>query len=172
MAFDKASAIRVCQPRPVAFQRASVSGGRRNDIDVRAMPDFGRPRGFIILDAAAALKISGKTSRALRARAKVSFVHAGLSRLVLSGLRLRFIMFHFAFVCLAQTDHVSLISAGSKYHHMESLANQAQHLKSALTILSAQILSDQVHFPRQIPLPPRRRSRAWRCFAHFWRNQN
>jgi len=125
MAFDKASAIRVCQPGPVAFQRANVSGGRRNDMDVRALPDFGRPRGLSILAAVAAPKISGKTSRALRARAKVSFVQAGLSRLVFSGLRLRFITFHLAFVCLAQTDDMSLISAVSKYHHVVSLANQA-----------------------------------------------
>src|ERR1700692_3969780 len=43
-------------------------------IDVRAVPDFGRPWGFNILAAVAALKISGNTSRALQARAKVSFV--------------------------------------------------------------------------------------------------
>ena len=40
---DNASAIRVCQPGPVAFQRANVSGGKRIEIDVRALPDFGRP---------------------------------------------------------------------------------------------------------------------------------
>jgi hypothetical protein len=76
-AFDSVSAIRVCQPGPVAFQRANVSGGKRREINVRALPDFGRPRGFNI-DAAP--KISGNTSRALRAREKVSFVHVGLSR--------------------------------------------------------------------------------------------
>jgi len=64
----------------VAFQRANVSGGNRREIDVRALPDFGRPRGFNILAAVPAPKISGNTSRALRARAKVSFVHAGFSR--------------------------------------------------------------------------------------------
>jgi hypothetical protein len=65
---------------------------------VRALPDFGRPRGFNILAADAAPKISGSTSRALRARAKVSFVHAGFSRSAFWGLGLRFISFHFAFV--------------------------------------------------------------------------
>jgi hypothetical protein len=97
IALDNTFTIRVCQPGPVAFQRANVSGGRRNDIDIRALPDFGRPRGFSISAAAAAPKISGKTFCALRARAKVSFVHAGLSRLVFSGLRFRFIPFHLAF---------------------------------------------------------------------------
>ena len=42
-ALDNASAIRVCQPRPVAFHRANVSGGKRIEIDVRALLDFGRP---------------------------------------------------------------------------------------------------------------------------------
>ena len=67
-ALDNASAIRVCQPGPVAFQRANVSGGNRRKIDVRTLPDFGRPRGFNILAADAVPKISGNTSRALRAR--------------------------------------------------------------------------------------------------------
>src|SRR6204780_4612318 len=79
-ALDNASAIRVCPPGRVAFQRANVSGGNRIEIDVRALPDFGRPRGFNILAADAAPKISGNTSRALRAGAKVSFVHAAFSR--------------------------------------------------------------------------------------------
>jgi len=39
-ALDNASAIRVCQPGPVAFQRANVSGSNRIEIDVRALPDF------------------------------------------------------------------------------------------------------------------------------------
>ena len=78
--------------------------GNRIEIDVRALPDFGRPRGFNILAADAAPKISGNTSRALRARAKVSFVHAGFSRSAFSGLGLRFLSFHLAFVGLAQTD--------------------------------------------------------------------
>ena len=107
-ALDNASAIRVCQPGPVAFQRANVSGGNRIEIDVRALPDFGRPRGFNILAADAAPKISGNTSRALRARAKVSFVHAGFSRSAFWGLGLRFISFHLTFVGLAQTDHMRL----------------------------------------------------------------
>jgi hypothetical protein len=45
------SAIRVCQPGPAACQRANVSGGNRIEIDVRALPGFGRQRGFSILAA-------------------------------------------------------------------------------------------------------------------------
>jgi hypothetical protein len=123
-ALDNASAIRVCQPGPVAFQRANVSGGNRREIDVRALPDFGRPRGFNILAADAAPKISGNTSRALRARAKVSFVHVGFSRSAFWGLGLRFISFHLAFVGLAQTDHMRLIGARRENHHVQSISDQ------------------------------------------------
>jgi hypothetical protein len=49
----------------VALQRANVSGGNRREINVRALPDFGLPRGFNILAAAPAAKTSGITSRAL-----------------------------------------------------------------------------------------------------------
>jgi hypothetical protein len=76
-ALDNTSANRVCQPGPVAFQRTNASGGNRIEIDVRALPDLGRPRGLNILAADAAPKISGNTSRALGARAKVPFVQAG-----------------------------------------------------------------------------------------------
>jgi hypothetical protein len=123
-AFDNASAIRVCQPGPVAFQRANVSGGNRREIDVRALPDFGRPRGFNILAAVPVPKISGNTSRALRARAKVSFVHVGFSRSPFWGLGLRFISFHLAFVGLAQTDHMRLVGARRENHHMQSIADK------------------------------------------------
>ena len=116
--------MRVCHPGPVAFQRANVSGGNRIEIDVRALPDFGRPRGFNILVADAAPKISGNTSRALRARAKVSFVHAGFSRSAFWGLGLRFISFHLAFVGLAQTDYMRLIGARRENHHVQSISDQ------------------------------------------------
>jgi hypothetical protein len=109
----------------VAFQRANVSGGKRREIDVRALPDFGRPRGFSILAAVAAPKISGNTSRALRARAKVSFVQAGFSRSTFPGLGLRFISFHLAFVGLAQADHMRPLGARREYHHMQSASDKA-----------------------------------------------
>lgn len=60
-------------------------------MDVRALPVLGRPRGLSIFAAACLPKISGKTSRALRAREKVSYVQTGLSRSARAGLRLRFI---------------------------------------------------------------------------------
>jgi hypothetical protein len=91
---------------------------------VRALPDFGRPRGFNILAADAALKISGNTSRALRARAKVSFVHAGFSRSTFPGSGLRFISFHLTFVGLAQADYMRLVGARRENHHMQSISDK------------------------------------------------
>ena len=40
---DSTSAIRVCQPGPVAFQLAITSGGSRNDRSLRGFCNFGRP---------------------------------------------------------------------------------------------------------------------------------
>jgi hypothetical protein len=73
-AFDNASAICVCQPGPVALLRANVSGGNRREIDVRALPDFGRPRGFNILAAVAALRF-----RAIRHAPCEPVQHVGAS---------------------------------------------------------------------------------------------
>src|SRR5579883_2145326 len=115
MAFRNASAIRVCHPGPVAFHRARVSGGRRKEMEVRALPDLGRPRGFNIFVAAGLPKISGRTSRALRARRNVALVHTGFSRSALSELRVRFISFHLALVRFAKTDDVSPATARGKH---------------------------------------------------------
>jgi len=76
------SAVHVCQPGPVAFQRASVSRGSRSELLARTFPVFGRPRGFSMLAADAAQMISGSTSHALRARSKVAAVQASFSRSV------------------------------------------------------------------------------------------
>jgi hypothetical protein len=87
-AFDNASAIRVCQPGPVAFQRANVSGGNRREIDVRALPDFGRPRGFNILAAVPAPKVSGSTSRCLASACKGFLRPRRVLTIGLLGIRL------------------------------------------------------------------------------------
>jgi hypothetical protein len=150
--FDNASAIRVCQPGPVAFQRANVSGGNRSEIKVRALPDFGLPRGFNILAAVPAAKISGNTSRALRARAKVSFAHSGFSRSAFRGLGLRFISFDLSFVGPAQTDHMHLVGTRCEYHHMQPILAQTQRLKPAFTV----VLSKIFDYARADPLEPGR----------------
>lgn len=112
-------------------------------MDVRAAPDFGRPRGFSILAAVDLPKISGRTSRALRARPNVSFVHAGFSRSALSGIRLLFISSHLALVRFAKADDVRLAGARREHQHVQSTVNNAQRLKPSLAIVSSHILGNQ-----------------------------
>ena len=153
-AFLSVSAMRVCQPGPVAFHRANVSGGRRREMEVRALPVFGRPRGLSILAAVCLANISGKTSRALRARAKVSFVHTGFSRSARSGLRLRFIPFYLTFVGLAKTDDMRLSRPRREYQHVQSFCNQPECLKSAFAVVLSSVRNDEggVPFERDRPL--------------------
>jgi hypothetical protein len=68
----RTSAMRVCHPGPVAFQRANVSGGSRRLIATFESEDFGRPRG---LSMAAAVRVPnnlGNTSLAGRASAIIA----------------------------------------------------------------------------------------------------
>src|ERR1700722_20896414 len=115
--------MRVCHPGPVAFQRANVSGGSRRDIEVRAWPVFGLPRGLSSLAEVAALNNSGRTSRALRAREKLSFVQTGLSRSARSGLRLRFISLHLAVVCFPKANDMHFVLPRSKHQHVQPSLN-------------------------------------------------
>src|SRR5271165_838030 len=116
-------------------------------MDVRALPDFGRPRGLSILAAVCLPYISGNTSRAVRARAKVSFVQTGFSRSARSGLRLRFIPFYRTFVGLAKADNMRLPRPRREHHHMQSLRNQPECLKSAFAVVLPSIRDDQSGVP-------------------------
>ena len=104
--------MRVCQPGPLAFQRASTSGGKRKEMGLLGASLFGRPRGRNSLLAIALPKISGSTSRAGRARRKSSAVHAGLSGSVRTRFvfRLVFIEAYFSLIRLPKTDDVRLPS--------------------------------------------------------------
>jgi hypothetical protein len=82
------------------------------DGSVRFGETFVQSRGLSILTAACLSKISGKTSRAFRAREKISFTQTRFSRSARSRLRLRFIPSHLTFVGLAKTDNVRLPNRG------------------------------------------------------------
>lgn len=144
--------MRVCQPGPVAFHRAKVSGGTRREIDVRALPDFGRPRGFSIFAEVAVPKIFGRTSRAVRAREKLSLVQAGFSRSARSGLSLRFIPSDLAFIGPAKTNDVCTTGTRCKHEHVQPLSDTAQRLESWLAVVLSRILDDQC----SVPFEPRR----------------
>src|SRR5712691_5555202 len=75
------SAIRVCHPVPLAFQRSKTSGATLKLIATFEFGDLGRPRGLSISAAVLVPYRLGNTSRAGRAREKSSFVHSGFSSL-------------------------------------------------------------------------------------------
>lgn len=54
--------MRVCQPGPVAFQRAMTSGGRRRLIICRGLADFGLPAFLKTVRANSSSVISGSSS--------------------------------------------------------------------------------------------------------------
>jgi len=142
-----ASAIRVCHPGPVAFHRANVSGGMRKEINVRALPVFGRPRGFSILAAAAFPNSSGSTTCALRARVKVSFVQTGFSRPAFSELGLRFIPLHLTSICLAKTYDMGLAGARCEHQHVEPRPDPTQRLKAPLAVVPSCVFNNQCTVP-------------------------
>jgi hypothetical protein len=79
MALSSVSAILVCRPGPVAFERANVSGRRRSEIAVLAAPVLGRPLGLSNRSASVGPNSSGRSAAADLACAKVAFVHSGFS---------------------------------------------------------------------------------------------
>lgn len=146
----RASAMRVCQPGPVAFQRARVSGGSRRLIAIFESEDFGLPRGFSMAAAARAPKILGKTSLAGRAFPIIAAVHSGLTRLVFFGLDCFFIPIHLAFICFAQTDHSRLAIARSEYHAVQPVLKKAKHAVTPFAVVFAFICPDQGRRPVEL----------------------
>lgn len=146
--------MRVCQPGPVAFQRANVSRGNRSEMATRALPVLGRPRGRSISLAVERLYSSGNTSRAGRARLKVSLVHTGLSRPARSGLRFfRFISLHLSLVRLPQADHVNIACAWSKHQHMQPLFNKAESLEPTFFVVFAGVFHNERTGPLELGHP-------------------
>ncbi len=139
--------MRVCQPAPVAFQRAKVSGGNRIEIAVRAFPVFGRPRGFSILLATLAPKISGKASTAGRALEKVALVHSGFSTVFLLVLTLRFIVLCLTAISFPQADYVDCARTWRKHEGVQTSGDQAERLKSAFSVVLAEIFD----YKRSVP---------------------
>jgi hypothetical protein len=119
-------AIRVCQPGPVAFQRASVSGDNLMLIATFDSGDFGRPRGLSMVAAVRVAKIFGKTSFAGRALAIISICHSGLSRLVFSRLDRFFISLQLLLVSFTQTDDLRFSLAACEQHAMQVILHKAR----------------------------------------------
>jgi len=122
-------------------------------MDVRAWPVFGRPRAFSICFALVAPKISGNTSCAGRALAKVAFVHSGFSRAFRFWSDFRFIMFHLASIGFSQADHVHPTRARREDQRVQTPGNEAERLKALLSLFPTEVLNDK----RRVPLELRRR---------------
>ncbi len=135
--------MRVCQPGPVAFQRASVSGDNLRLIATFDSGDLGRPRGLSMAAAVRAPKIFGRTAFAGRALAIISMVHSGLSRLVFSGLGRIFIPFYLSFVRFAQTDDPRFAVAGCEHHAMQAIFNEARHTVAPFSIVFTRVFPDK-----------------------------
>ena len=136
-------AMRVCQPGPVAFQRASVSGDNLRLIATFESGDLGRPRGLSMLAAMRAPKIFGRTSRAGRAFAIMAAVHSGFVRLDFLELGCFFIPFHLSFVGLSQTDDPRLAIARRQNHAMQPILNEAKRAVARFSIVFALVFPDQ-----------------------------
>lgn len=117
------------------------------EIAVRAFPVFGRPRGFSILLATVAPKSSGSASAAGRALEKVALVHTGLSTAFLLVLTLRFIVFRLSAISFPQADYVDFSRTWRKHQGMQPSGNQAERLKSAFSVVFAEIFN----YKRSIP---------------------
>jgi hypothetical protein len=140
--------MRVCHPGPVAFQRANVSGGKRMEIDVRARPDFGRPRGLSSRLAAGAPNTSGRTSPAGFAFLNVAFVHSGFSNVFRDSTGFRFITPDLTPACLAATAHVNAPGTRRGHQSVQPPIDQSERLESSLSVVSTGV----VDYKRTAPL--------------------
>lgn len=116
--------MRVCQPGPVAFHRASVSGDNLRLIATFDSGDLGRPRGLSMAAAVRAPKILGKTSFAGRASATIFKVHSGLSRKAFLDLGRFFISLHLSFIGFTQTDDPRFSLAGREHHAVQAITSR------------------------------------------------
>lgn len=135
--------MRVCQPGPVAFHRASVSGDNLRLIATFDFGDLGRPRGFSMVVAVRAPKILGKTSFAGRASAIISMVHSGLSRKAFLELGRFFISLHLSFIGFTETDDPRLSLARCEHHAVQAILDEAKNAVAPFPIVFARVFPDQ-----------------------------
>ena len=141
------SAMRVCHPGPVAFQRAMVSGCNLRLIATFECADLGRPRGLSMAAAVRAPKIFGKTSLAGRAFAIMAVVHSGFSRAGFLGLACFFMASHLTFISFAQTDDPRLAVAWGKNHAMQPILDEARHAVTVFSVVFTLVFPDQSRRP-------------------------
>jgi hypothetical protein len=116
-------------------------------MDVRAVPDFGRPRGFSNLLAAGAPNTSGRTSLAGFDFANVAFVHTGFSTVFRDLTGLRFIASDLTPICFTETDDVNAPGTRREHQGMQPPSNQSERLESSLSVVSTGVLDNKRTFP-------------------------
>ena len=137
---------------PVAFQRASTSGGNRRDIEAQGASLFGRPRGRNIFLAITAPYNSGSTSRAGRARRNVSAVQTGLSESTRLGFFVRFdrISAHLSPIRFPKTDDVNAVLSRRMYQDMQPRTDPSERQKTPLAVLTPFVLDDEGIMPLEL----------------------
>lgn len=157
-AMVNAAAIRVCQPGPLAFHRASVSGGIRRLMDTFASGNFGRPLGLNNCVAATLPRISGKTSAAGRARLKSAEVSSRTSpSRSVNGLR--FPIFPcLSCIRLAKTDYTDSIDDRRETQHVEPSVQISDRHEPPLRIGKTRIFDDGRAGPVEFRRPRERQA--------------
>src|SRR5450432_1035321 len=128
-------AIRVCQPVPLAFQRARVSGSIRRLIATFALATTSRPRNF-------ARKSAGKAESRWE-RAKSRSVQDGFSASVNSGLDRFFILFYLTFIGFAETDDADTSRRFTEHQHMQTITNVTKCLDALHWVFATIIRAEQ-----------------------------
>jgi hypothetical protein len=130
--------MRVCQPGPVARQRATTSGGKRKLMSWRGFSDFGRPPLLTTARASMASVSSGS-----------SLYSCGLilcaSTRGRSDPDVRRETGLFTIVCLSHAEDMALCATRGISHHNHSALQLAEADDAALTVFLADILELDRH---------------------------
>ena len=95
------SAIRVCQPAPVAFQRSITSVGNRREINLRGLAESGLPPLFTFARASISSVSSGRSSYS-------SFFKVWASTRAMSDFKEWRDAFLFAFIGFPHAENVAI----------------------------------------------------------------
>lgn len=127
------SAIRVCHPGPVAFQRAMTSGGNRRLISCRGLAERGRPPFFRVARSSISSVSSGSSSYS-----EALIVWA--SDLARSDLEVRREAGFFTAIGFSHAKYVTSRTSWGVADHDQTSLEDAEADDPALSIILAQVL--------------------------------
>ena len=132
-ALPRRSAIRVCQPGPVALQRSMTSTGSRMEISLRGLAKRGRPPLFTTARDNIAAVSSGSS---LYSGARIAWA----STLARSDFKVRREAGFFTIVGLSHAENVAIRATRGIADHDDASSEQAVANNPAFTIFPAQVL--------------------------------